>query len=63
MVEKRTVYIRFHAAINFNTINNLTTTIQKKFDDGYEKFVLLISSVVTALITTIIPGPVLSIFL
>jgi len=45
MVEKRTVYIRFHAAINFNTINTLTTTIQKKFDDGYEKFVLLISSV------------------
>ncbi len=45
MTEKRTVYIRFHAVINFNTINTLTKTIQKKLDDGYERFVLLISSV------------------
>ena len=45
MTEKRTVYIRFHAGINFNTINTMTQTIQKKLNDGYERFVLLISSV------------------
>lgn len=45
MTEKRTVYIRFHAGINFNTINTLTQTIQKKLNDGYERFILLISSI------------------
>ena len=41
---KKTIYIKFFAGIDPNTIAKLTTLVQQKLREGVERFVLLISS-------------------
>ena len=41
---KRTVYIKFFAGIDPNTITKLTRVVQEKLEDDVERFVILISS-------------------
>jgi ATP-dependent protease ClpP protease subunit len=44
MSVKKTVYIRFFAAVNSASINTLISTIDQKLKEGTERFVILISS-------------------
>jgi len=41
---RRTIYIRFHAMINQNSINALISNIQQKINEGVNRIVILINS-------------------
>ncbi len=41
---KKTVYIRFFAGVNSNSVNTLISVIDQKLKEGAERFVILISS-------------------